>query len=155
MRKLAIGKKVRVVPEYKRAFAVGDGPQREMTFVAVMTASEKNLAALLLEQGLASVSRHGQADERSAYYEDLLQAEEAARAAKKGVHSTAEPPRSKTTDLASRDSADRAKRFLSALQRHGRVRGIVQYIPNGSRFKVLISKENCLISLAIAGLRCP
>ena len=35
------------------------------------------------------------------------------------------------------------------------MRAVVQFIPNGTRFKLLIPKENCLISFALVGMRCP
>lgn len=157
LRKMLIGKKVRVVPEYKRTFAAAEGgaPSSERVFVAVLFNNERNAASAQLAEGLATVARHGQTDERSAYYEALLEAEGAAQAAKKGVHSPGEAPRSAITDLTTPDSRERAKRFLSALQRHGRVRAVVQFVPNGARFKLLIPKEGILVSFACVGVRCP
>jgi hypothetical protein len=67
-----------------------------------------------------------QADERSLYYETLLEAESVAVAAKQGMHSGVEPPRSNVTDLTTQAARERAKRYVSALQRHTRVRAIVQ-----------------------------
>lgn len=155
LRKLVIGKKVRVVPEYKRTFATEGAPSSERTFASVFYNSDKNAAVAVLSEGLATVSQHGQSEERSLHYEVLLEAEEAAKAAKKGMHSGGEPPSSKITDLAAPDARERAKRFLSALTRHGRIRAIVQFIPNGTRFKLLVPKENCIISFACVGIRCP
>ena len=107
---------------------------------------------------MGRVARHGwQADERSEHFELLIEAEEAARVAKKGVH-TGMAPEGKAggpTDLTTPDARDRAKRFLSALQRQGKVRAVVQFVPNGSRFKLLVPKENCVINFACVGLRCP
>ena len=40
----------------------------------------------MLAEGLALVGRHGQTDERAAAYEEMLQAEEAAKTAKKAIH---------------------------------------------------------------------
>lgn len=156
LRRLVIGKKVLVKPEYKRSFAAEGAPPQERTFGTVLFNGEKNVAEALLADGLATVSRHGQADERSLSYEALLEAEAAAIAGKKGLHSGSEPQRSAAaTDLTTQAARERAKRYLSALQRHTRVRAVVQFIANGARFKLLIPKENCIINFACAGIRCP
>jgi len=156
-RKTVIGKRVRVVPEYKRTFELEGQPSNERTFGTVFYNSDKNLALTLLAEGLALVGRHGQTDERAAAYEEMLQAEEAAKTAKKAIHGGgAEGAKPTTvTDLTTPNARDRAKRFISSLQRQGRVRAIVQFIPNGTRFKLLVPKENCLISFACVGIRCP
>jgi len=39
--------------------------------------------------------------------------------------------------------------------RAGTVRAIVEYVFNGSRFKLLIPSENCNIVFALEDLRCP
>ena len=68
LRKLVIGKKVRVIPEYKRTFPAPEGGvARENTFVSLF-ANEKNVPLAMVEQGFASIARHGQADERSTMY---------------------------------------------------------------------------------------
>ena len=72
------------------------------------------------------------------------------------MHGTAPAPTAQAvTDLTKPDARDRAKRFESNLKRHGKVRGIVQFVANGARFKLLIPKENVLISFACVGMRCP
>ena len=75
LRKALIGKRVRVVPEYKRTFGGGDqdgdAPARaavERTFASVFYNNERNAARTLIAEGLATVARHGQADERSTMY---------------------------------------------------------------------------------------
>lgn len=156
LRKALIGKKVKVVPEYKRTFPQAEGgAATERIFAAVTYNNERNVAVLQVAEGLASVSRHGQADERSVHYEALLEAEAAAQASKKGVHAGGDPPKTNVTDLTAPDARDRAKRFLSTLQRHPRIRAIVQFVPNGTRFKMLIPKDNLQISFACVGVRCP
>lgn len=155
LRKLLIGKKVKVTPEYKRTFAPEGQPPQERTFATVTYNNDKNAATALLVEGLATVNRQGQSEERSAHFETLLETEEAARSAKKGMHSSAPPPKSSVTDLTTPDSRERAKRFLSSLQRQGLQRATVQFILNGARFKLLVGKENCLVTFVCAGVRCP
>ena len=60
------------MPEYKRTFGGGDqdgdAPARaavERTFASVFYNNERNAARTLIAEGLATVARHGQADERS------------------------------------------------------------------------------------------
>lgn len=67
-----------------------------------------------------------QSDERSLHYEVLVEAETAAVAAKKGMHAPNQPNRPQNIDLSLPTARDRAKSYLSSLQRHGRVRAIVQ-----------------------------
>lgn len=40
-------------------------------------------------------------------------------------------------------------------QRSGRTQAIVDYVANGSRFKLIIPKENCKITFVLGGVRCP
>jgi len=155
LRKLLIGKKVKVVPEYKRNFAAEGQPPQERTFATVLYNSDKNAATALLAEGLATVNQKGQTEEKSEHYEEMLETEAAARQAKKGLHTNAAPAKASVTDLTTPDARERAKRFLSSLQRQGTQRAIVQFIPNGGRFKLLVTKENCLVSFACVGLRCP
>ena len=63
LRKSVIGKKVRVVPEYKRSFAATEGAAAtERTFAALFLNGDKNVAVNILAEGLAQVSKHGQSD---------------------------------------------------------------------------------------------
>lgn len=98
------------------------------------------------------------------------------------MHAPNQPNRSQNIDLSLPTARDRAKSYLSSLQRHGRVRAIVQvraltlacdrlpahdgpfltirlllwqFSMNGARFKLLIPKENCVIIFSLAGIRCP
>jgi len=68
LRKTLIGKKVRVVPEYKRSFGEGAAAQ-ERVFASVYYNQEKNAAESIVAEGLAVVSRHGNTDERSVHFE--------------------------------------------------------------------------------------
>ena len=103
---------------------------------------------------------------------------QAATAAKKGIHSSGPPPVSKATDLTLPTAKERARSYLSQLQRGGKLRAVVQaprarahtrsparaltrplpaaqYVVNGARFKLLVPKENCVIIFCLAGIRCP
>jgi len=155
LRKNLIGKKVKAVPEYRRRFEMDKGETVERLFGSVFFNGEKNAAQLLIGEGLATVARHNQSDERSLHYDALLEAEAAAIAAKKGMHSDSRPPRASAIDLTDPKARERAKQFLSTLQRQGKPRATVQYVVNGARFKLLLPKDNLLIGFACVGLRCP
>jgi len=134
LRRLLIGKKVRVVPEYKKTFpsAEGQPTQEPRLFGTIVFGTERNAGVVQLQEGLAVMNQKGGSDERSEHYETMLEAVETARAAKKGLHATGEMKPSNVTDLTTPAARDRAKRFLSALQRQGKTRGVVQFIPNGT-----------------------
>jgi staphylococcal nuclease domain-containing protein 1 len=51
--------------------------------------------------------------------------------------------------------ASKAKQFLPFLQRAGRTSGIVEFVASGSRLRVYLPKETCLITLLLAGIECP
>lgn len=157
LRRLLIGKKVRVTPEYHRSFEGQGGGVQERLFAAVLfDKADRNAAEVLVAEGLASVSKHGGAEERSAHYDALCDAEADAIAAKKGMHSGAPPKKgAAVTDLSLPASKERAKSFLSNFTRGGKLRGVVQYVLSGSRLKVLLLKDHCLVTLALVGVRCP
>jgi staphylococcal nuclease domain-containing protein 1 len=84
--------------------------------------------------GLAQVIRHRADEERAENYDDLVVAETAAKAGKKGIHSPDSPGLPRVTDL----SLDhkKARTHLPFLQRQTDLRAIVEYVFAGSRFKV-------------------
>lgn len=51
--------------------------------------------------------------------------------------------------------AQRSKQFLPYLQRSGRSEGIVEYIASGSRVRLYVPKETCLITFLFSGIDCP
>jgi staphylococcal nuclease domain-containing protein 1 len=50
---------------------------------------------------------------------------------------------------------NRAKQFLPLLQRAGRMDALVEFVSSGSRFKLYIPKETCVITLLLTGIDCP
>lgn len=51
--------------------------------------------------------------------------------------------------------AQRSKQFLPYLQRSGRSEGIVEFIASGSRVRLYVPKETCLITFLFSGIDCP
>jgi len=154
LRKLIIGKKVKITPEYRKTFTQENGTVVDRVFCSCIYNNDKNAAVSLIGEGLAQVDNR-QSDERSKFYEEMLEAQTAATSAKKGIHSGTVPSRTSNTDLTLPTAKDRAKSYLPSLQRHGKMRAVVQYVVNGARFKLTLPKENVLISFVCVGLRCP
>lgn len=53
------------------------------------------------------------------------------------------------------ESLQKAKIQASVLQRQKRIPGVVDYVKGGSRFTVLVPRENAKLTLVISGIRCP
>ena len=108
-----------------------------------------NVAEALVSKGLASVVRHKHDDdERSSHYNDLLSAEEKAKKSNKGMYSKNAPNR-RITDMAG--DVNKSKQFLPFLQRAGRMQAVVEFVASGSRFRVYIPRETCVVTLLLAG----
>ena len=54
-----------------------------------------------------------------------------------------------TQDLA------KSKQFLPFLQRAGRSEAVVEFVASGSRLRLYIPRETCLITFLLAGISCP
>lgn len=74
-------------------------------------------------------------------YDRLLELEEMAKAAKRGVHSPKEAPVARTNDVSLPGSAARAKQYLPHFQRAGRMAAVVEYASSGHRLKIHIPRE--------------
>jgi len=153
LRKHAAGKRCKVSVEYERV--VGSGEMRKFASVTILTRKgKKNAASLLVENGYASVVRHRAEEERSEFYDELLQLETAAKDESKGIHGEQTSSPKLVIDLTSNASV--AKGHLGHLQnKEGKHRAIVDYVIHGSRFRIRIPDENCVLNFALAGVSCP
>lgn len=106
----------------------------------------------LIMEGHATTQRHRDDDEKSARYDDLLAAESITKAANKGIHSDKEYKKKAINDLS---DPKKAKTYAGSLQRAGQTKAIVDYVFNGSRFKLYIPSENAFVMFALANIRCP
>ena len=50
---------------------------------------------------------------------------------------------------------EKCKQFLPFLKRAGRMQGLVEYVASGSRFRVYIPRETCIITFLLGGISCP
>ncbi|KAK6504354.1 hypothetical protein TWF506_002555 [Arthrobotrys conoides] len=150
LRKKLIGKHVQVTIDGKRP-ATKDYEEREM---ATVTLANQNVALSLIENGLATVIRHRRDDEdRSPIWDALLAAEETAIKEEKGQHNLKAPTPKPIVDAS--ESEQKAKAHLSFLSRQRRIPAVVDFIASGSRFKLLIPKENVRLTFVLSGIRAP
>jgi staphylococcal nuclease domain-containing protein 1 len=118
----------------------------------VSVGKREDVSEVLLAEGLAVTQFHRDDDETSPRYDELRAAEAVAKAAKKGVHSEGEKKPRSINDLT---DPRKAKSYSGSLMRAGTLKAIVEYVFNGSRFKLLVPSENCNIVFAPNYLRCP
>lgn len=134
-----MGRAVTVVVDYEREIPIGDKKEKRAFASLYMGkgGKKKSVSESLVADGFAQVIRHRSDEERAENYDDLVVAETAAKAGKKGIHSTETPPLPRITDL-SLDSK-KARTHLPFFQRQTDLRAIVEYVFAGSRFKVRTS----------------
>nr|XP_025866567.1 staphylococcal nuclease domain-containing protein 1 [Vulpes vulpes] len=156
LRKKLIGKKVNVTVDYLRPAspATETVPAFSERTCATVTIGGINIAEALVSKGLATVIRYRQDDDqRSSHYDELLAAEARAIKNGKGLHSKKEVPIHRVADISG--DTQKAKQFLPFLQRAGRSEAVVEYVFSGSRLKLYLPKETCLITFLLAGIECP
>lgn len=150
LRKKLIAKHVKVTVNGKKPATEGF-EERE---VATVVQGNVNVGLALVEAGYASVIRHRQDDEdRSPDYDSLLLAEADAQKEGKGMWSP-KPPRTKQYQDYS-ENLQKAKMEVSILQRQKRVPAIVDFVKSGSRFTVLVPRENAKLTFVLSGIRAP
>ena len=111
-----------------------------------------DVGEVLVSEGLAVTQLHRDDEEKSPSYDILVAAEFAAKTAKKGVHSDKEYKSKTVNDLT---DPKKAKAYSGSLMRAGTVKAIVEYVFNGSRYKLVVPSENCDIVFALENLKSP
>lgn len=150
LRKLIIGKKVEVEVEYARKIPA-EGGENTLEFATVLF-KDQNVGELLAAQGLAHVVSPRADEEGSRFLGKLREAEDRARAEKKGIHSNEQAPKYRVNELIGPKNLQKAKTFAPSLIQDKQV-GVIEYIFTGTRFKVRIPKQNCAIMLGVLGIR--
>jgi len=150
LRKKIIGKHVRLSIDGSRP-ATEEYDAKE---VATITLNDKNIGLLLVQEGWCSVIRHRRDDtDRAPNYDELLIAQEKAKEEKKGMWS-GKPSKAKQYADAS-ESLQKAKMQVAFLQRQKKIPAIVDFVKGGSRFVVLIPRENVKLNFVLGGIRAP
>jgi staphylococcal nuclease domain-containing protein 1 len=150
LRKKLIGKKVNVEVDYIQPANAGY-PEKTCCTVTI---SNINIAEALVSKGFATVIRYRQDDDqRSSHYDDLLAAETRAIKKQVGMHSKKDNPILRVADISG--DVPKAKQFLPFLQRAGRCEAVAEFVASGSRIRLYIPKETCLITFLLSGIECP
>lgn len=150
LRRRLIGKHVKVSINGKRE--ANDGYEERQ--LATISQNGRNVGLELVEAGYASVIRHKMDDtDRSPDYDALRLAEDAAQKDAKGMWSPKSPETKGPVDYS--ESPEKAKRLLSLLQRQKRVPAIVDFVMGGSRFALIIPRENARIIFVLSGVQVP
>lgn len=150
LRQKLIGKHVKISIDGKKPASDGF----EAKEVATVTEKEKNIGTLLVEAGWASVIRHRKDDtDRAPNYDELLAAQEKAKEDLKGMWSGKPQKAKRYADLS--ENTQKAKIMLATLQRQKKVPAIVDFCKAGSRFTILIPRENVKLTLVLGGIRAP
>ena len=112
-----------------------------------------NIAEALISKGLAHCLRHQQNnDQRSSCFDDLLAAEARAVKNAKGVHNKKDHPIHCVAHISS--ETPKVQQFLPFLQRAGKTVALMKFVASGSRVKLYLPKDTCLITFILAGISC-
>ncbi|KAJ9587387.1 hypothetical protein L9F63_019088 [Diploptera punctata] len=150
LRKKLIGKRVNVIVDYIQA-AKDNFPEKVCCTVSI---GGVNVAEAMVSKGFGTVIRYRQDDDqRSSHYDELLAAEMKAMKSGAGVHAKKNIPTHRVADVAG--DLTKAKQFLPFLQRAARTEAVVEFVASGSRLRLYIAKETCLVTFLLAGINCP
>ncbi|WAR09132.1 SND1-like protein [Mya arenaria] len=150
LRKKLIGKKVSVEVDYIQPPNAGF-PEKTCCTVTI---GGINVAEALISKGLATVIRYRQDDDqRSSKYDMLLAGEERAKKKGVGVHSKKDSPLHRVADVSG--DVTKARQFLPFLIKADRLEALCDYVTSGSRLRLFLPKETCLITFLVSGIECP
>ncbi|KAJ6587021.1 hypothetical protein DFH09DRAFT_1430137 [Mycena vulgaris] len=152
LRKKLIGKHVKVTIDFIRP-REGDFEERECATIRY-GGQNANVAEQLIDRGLAGLVRHKRDDEdRASDYDKLMAAEQAAVSETRGIHSGKDvPPPKQPLNISEVNEPTHAYDSQLTL---GRIPAIVDYVAAGSRFKLLLPKDNQTLTLVLGGIRAP
>lgn len=153
LRQRLVGKKVSVTVDYIQPKSE-QFPEKTCCTVKI---GDLNISEALISKGLSKVVRHRSDDEnRSLEYDALLAAEANAEKSKKGLFADKSADRKDTLRIQElQGDVVKSKQFLPYVQRSSRVEGVVEFISSGSRMRVYIPKETCIITFLLGGINCP
>lgn len=151
LRVLCAGKNVRVTIHYEREIPMGQDTENRQ-FGTISVGKREDVGEVLVVEGLAVTQHHRDDEEKSPRYDLLVAAENAAKAAEKGVHASKAYKKSTSNDLT---DPKKAKAYSGSLMRAGKLKAVVEYVFNGSRYKLFVPSENCHIVFALENLKSP
>lgn len=149
---MTIGKKVKIVVEYERTGLVGTEEQT-FTYCTVELMNGMNVAEELVRSGLVLVVRHRDDEARASNYDQLLLAENQAKANKMGLFSDKKPAIRHRVDFS--ETPAKAKTNLHFLKQATHYRGFVEYVFSACHYLIIIPAENCQFSFNLQGVKAP
>lgn len=151
LRKKLINKKVNCTLDYISP-ARDNFPEK---YCYTVTLGGQNIAETMVSKGLATVVKYrADDDQRSSKYDDLKAAEDKAQKAQCGLHAKKDIPIHRINDLTV-DHSRIKHQYLPSWQRAVRTEGMVEFIASGSRIRLYIPKDSCLVTFCLAGISCP
>ncbi|XP_065359944.1 staphylococcal nuclease domain-containing protein 1 [Calliphora vicina] len=151
LRKKLINKKVQCVLDYVSP-ARDNFPEKYCYTVLI---GGQNVAEAMVSKGLASVVRYRQDDDqRSSCYDQLFAAENQAIKGQKGMNGKKDTATMRVNDLTVDHSRIKVQ-YLPSWQRALRTEGIVEFVASGSRLRLFVPKDSCLVTFLLAGISCP
>ncbi|XP_055378713.1 staphylococcal nuclease domain-containing protein 1 [Condylostylus longicornis] len=150
LRKKLIGKKVNCTLDYISP-ARDNFPEK---YCYTVTLGGQNIAETMVSKGLATVVKYrADDDQRSSKYDDLKAAEDKAQKAQCGLHAKKDIPIHRINDLTA-DHSRIKHQYLPSWQRALRTEASVEFIASGSRIRLYIPKDSCLVTFCLAGISC-
>jgi len=148
---------VTVKVDYKR------GDSKDVKKYATVTAGKKNVAFDLLQLGYVEVARHGSNGERSPFYDKLTKLDNDAKDRKKGIHGNLKDATENYDvkdltmskgfgkDKGEKDNTEE-NQIMFNMMKDRKQTAIIDKVLSGSRFKILLPKQNCLVIFSLSGL---
>lgn len=153
LRKKLINKKVDVVIDYIRPRSEENGQVYPERTCCTVRFQGQNVAEGLVAKGYAMPIRHRHDDNnRASEYDALRDAESKAEKSGKGCFAKNVPEPMKVSDVS--QEQHKARSFFTFLK--GKKNdAIVDHVFSGSRLKLFVAKETCLLTFLIGGIQCP
>ena len=111
----------------------------------------KTLVCMAIQSGVFHTD--STIEDRSPIWDEIFAAEATAQAEEKGMWSKTPPAVRAYQDFS--ENLQKAKIQASVLQRQKKIPGVVDFVKGGSRFTVIVPRENAKLTLVLSGIRCP
>lgn len=145
LRKLAVGKPCVFRVDYKLESVGGK------EFGTVFLNGEENISLLSVSNGWSRVREGGA--QQSPFYDELLAAQEKAKAHHLGVHNN--KPEALKSAVRSLPDDDEGKHVLEKHGKGATVAAVIDSVISGSMFRVSLLPEGTPITVMLAGVQCP
>lgn len=156
LRKLLVGKAVKVEVEYSKLIPAkddkGEEIERKFTFVSIKL-GDKNAANEILAAGFANVVPPRVDEDFSKYIKELQEAETSAKEGKLGLHSGKDVKNRRFTDLVGSGKGGRIKEMYSFLSSEGKIQGVVEVVFSAVKFIIRLDKQGIFIAVSLAGVK--